>query len=419
VTTMNMSLTQEVDPPFSPSATLEDVPSAPVVRSCVLHVIDKSTIGGGQHNVLTLVSHLDGKAFNSIVACSPDGPLVQHCRDRGVRVYETPMSKSFRPDSMWKLLRVIREEGVGLVHAHGLVATAFAMGPAKAARVPIFYSQHGYHHRNYSNGLRPLRVAVEKLLAKSANLVICDSEVDASYGVREGYFESARCHVLPPPVDPEALVPLASEVLALRRELGLTDGVPAMGTVGRLDVAKGYGYLLEALARVGSTCPEFRFFFVGDGPERPGLEEKTAKLGLTGRVRFLGQRKEILPFLGLFELFVSSSLWEGLPVAICEAMAARLPVVATTVGGCPEVVAHGETGLLVPPRDPGSLGNALIALLRNAPRRRELGIRGRERIERHFSVASVLPRLEDLYQRSLSSRRIEKREGGSFHAALL
>ena len=180
---------------------------------------------------------------------------------------------------------------------------------------------------------------------------------------------------------------------ALRR--ALVDGSQrhVVLVAARLDPQKGHRHLLAAAARV----PDALFALAGDGPERPALERITDDLGLRDRVTFLGTRTDVAELLAVCDVFVLPSLYEGLPISVLEAMAARRPVVATAIGGTQEAVVDGESGLLVPPADPDSLAAAIRRLLDDPALRDRLASAGRARVEREFAVASMAARVTDLY----------------------
>ena len=152
---------------------------------------------------------------------------------------------------------------------------------------------------------------------------------------------------------------------------------------------------------VRDALPQVQLWIAGAGPEAPELGRQVKELGLTGAVHFLGPRNDVPALMRRFDLFVLPSLWEGLPNAALEAMAARRAVVATAVDGTPEAVLEGSTGLLVPPRDSAALAQAIIALLADEPRRRRLGEAGRQRVESEFSMDRMVSQIEALYRAAL------------------
>jgi glycosyltransferase involved in cell wall biosynthesis len=189
-----------------------------------------------------------------------------------------------------------------------------------------------------------------------------------------------------------------------RRAIGMPFKVPLVGSVGRLHPQKGFSDLLTAFVQVRQRIPSAQLFVAGDGELREGLEAQARSLGMAEAVTFTGVRADVPKILAALDLFVLPSLWEGMPNAVLEAMAAGLPVVATAVGGTPEVVMDGVTGLLVPPQDPSALAQAIERLLRDPDLRRTMGRAGRRRVEQHFDVRETVRQVEDLYETLLREK---------------
>lgn len=186
--------------------------------------------------------------------------------------------------------------------------------------------------------------------------------------------------------------------LAKRIELGLPADVPVIGTVGRLTRQKGYSFLLDAATRVLSEIPQARFVIVGDGDGAPSLRSQTDRLGLKDRVLFTGPRSDVDELLPAFDLFVSSSLWEGLPTVIMESMAAGIPVVATDVPGTRELAVDQAIGWLVAAGNEQALGEAILAALRD-PIRRAACVENARLVVQSFSIKAVAAEHEALYTR--------------------
>jgi glycosyltransferase involved in cell wall biosynthesis len=379
----------------------------------ILNIIDQSQIGGGQQIVFLLSAYMDRSKYTPLVCCSGKGPLVEQCRDQNIEVFTISMNKKFNPLSMLRLICLIKKENIKLIHSHGLVATVFALPAAKINRIPIIYSQHGFHHYNYSLGFsRRMRVAVEKKIIQAMDLTICDSHDNRNKGLAEGYFNHAQAQVVFPPIDISRFKAADYDPKALIHQFQFADYSPIIGTVGRLDPAKGFDVMLKAIAMIKHSFPKLLFLFVGDGPLKQELMEKCRLLRLEGQVRFMGRQPEIPPFLALFDLFMQSSLWEGLPLVLGEAMAMEKAVIATNVGGCPEVVRHQETGLIVPANDPGALADAAVSLLKNPGQLAGFAQASRNRIEDHFSIQQVIQIQEEIYARLLENHPKKRKSAG-------
>lgn len=184
---------------------------------------------------------------------------------------------------------------------------------------------------------------------------------------------------------------------------GVCPSAPLVGTVGRLYPQKGHTFLLMAIKKVIQTLPETVLLIVGDGPLRPNLEAKTQELGIQSSVRFLGYRSDVAEVLPCLDLYVQSSLWEGMPNAVMEAMATGLPVVATKVDGTVELIEHGRSGWLVEPANPDALFRAIVDALTNKHEASRVGKVAAERMRAFFSLEAMISAYEELY-RELSTR---------------
>jgi glycosyltransferase involved in cell wall biosynthesis len=188
----------------------------------------------------------------------------------------------------------------------------------------------------------------------------------------------------------------------VRRELGIAADQPVILSIGSLRSEKAYEVLIDATARFRGSLPNPRVLIAGEGPERGRLEALIADLGLSETVTLLGVRSDVPDLLAAADLAVCCSDFEGGPLSVMEYMGAGLPVVATRVGGIPELVRDGKNGILVPPRDPGGLAQAVIELLSDAERRRRMGQAGKSLREREYGGDVFISRLEALYERLLA-----------------
>jgi glycosyltransferase involved in cell wall biosynthesis len=199
--------------------------------------------------------------------------------------------------------------------------------------------------------------------------------------------------------------PEAAGRAAARARLGLWSDAFIVGTVARLDPVKDLETLLRGFATARASHPDARLVVVGDGTERAALERIAASLGLGGSVLFLGERHDVREILPAFDVFVNTSVTEGVSITILEAMAAGLPVVATAVGGTPEVIVDGQQGILVPARSPEKIGQAILELARNPALRQRLGTAGRRRVQDRFTVDRMVAEYMEVYRSCLGGIR--------------
>jgi glycosyltransferase involved in cell wall biosynthesis len=362
-----------------------------------LLVIDKSSIGGGQRYVLDLVQRLDRSRFVPLVACSPGGPLVEEVRKAGAHCFTLPIKRPVSLAGVRALARLLREHRPAVMHANGLVAAVHcALAAGKAGKPPVIYSQHGLHYHNYGLLTRPLRLAAEGWVCRRVQMVVSCSEVDRRECEGRGWLSDGRSCVLSYGTDPLPL-PSDERVRQMRAELGAADG-PLLLAVGRLHPQKGFSYLLRAMAQVRPKLPSAVLALVGDGPLRVSLQALSSHLGLDANVRFLGFRNDLWELLAASNMVVISSLWEGLPYFLLQAMASERPIVCTRVGACADVLDEGRCGILVPPADEASLGEAVLSLARDRALAGDLAQCARKRALSHFRASDMTRQVESLYE---------------------
>lgn len=375
---------------------------SPQARFRVLHVITLSDWGGAQAHVLALARgfrHL----YDVTVACGPGGPLVARLREEGIRVVEIPgLTRTPNPladlATLVRLSRWMRRERFALVHCHSTKAGLLGRVAARAAGIPaVLFTAHGWPFAGswWSPIVRSFLALAERMAARFTTTIICVSHHDREAALRAGIGPSWRLKVIP-----NGIAPGPWMVDAPSEEGGRGTGEQCTAVmVGRLHEPKDPITLVNAWARVGASR---RLLLVGDGPMRPGVEALILKQGLEGRVAVLGARDDVPVLLRSVDVFVLSSRWEGMPLAVIEAMMSGLPVVATDVGGVSEAVVDGETGFLVPPGNSDALAVALDRLLADPALRRRMGDAGRRRALEHFTEESMLTDTAAVYERALS-----------------
>ncbi|ABC82409.1 glycosyltransferase [Anaeromyxobacter dehalogenans] len=349
-------------------------------------------IGGQERQTVLNVRSMDRARFDPVVAVLHlDGDHLQDLEDAGVRpvVFDVG-GRMIRPNTAWQLARIVRfvrAERIAVIHAQDVYTNVLGTLAARLARVPVIVTRVdlGHHLEGYR---RPLLQAASRV----ADRVLVNALCIRDLAVREGV-EADRVAVVRNGVDLEALDREARRAPE--------HPVPEPGAVVCIanmhHPVKGQSDLLMAMREVLRTRPDARLVLVGEGLRRPLLERLARRLGISDRCHFLGHRLDAPALLARAAAGVSASHAEGISNAILESMAMRLPVVATRVGGTPEVVREGQNGFLVPPGAPAALARRLLDLLRDPALRRRMGERGRRIVEEEFGLAQMRLSYDALY----------------------
>lgn len=360
---------------------------------------------GGSERLLTLTAaRLDRERFDVEVAylLPWKDELVEDLHEAGIPVHCLAAGHTFDPRWVARLGRLLEGGDYDLLHTHSPV-------PAAAARLladrgtAVVHTEHNVWDRYV-----PLtRVANAATYGRNDHVIAVSEGVAGSVRrprwmpwlrlpeietLHHGIDRSDR------PRGPEAR-------REARRRMGVAQDRPLIGTVANFTPKKDHPSLVAAIDLVRRRVPEVMAVLIGSGPEERHVREQVADRGLDRNVSFLGTRHDVPRLLPGLDLFVLSSRYEGLAIALLEALAAGVPCVATRVGGIPEAVEHGTHGLLVPPSDPAALAGAVRELLDDPPRRARMGWEGREHLETRFSIERATRRIEKVYERVLGGAR--------------
>lgn len=367
-----------------------------------LHVVASSR-GGGATHLLTLASGLAARGHEVAAALPADGGQVEagDCAAAGVRAMALAARRSL-PGRVRELASVIADFEPEIVHAHGSRAALWSRAALRLAarrRARLVFSVHGFAAPFYPAPRRVLQSAALRWIAGGAGSVIacCEAEREALLEAR--LMPPERVVAIPYGIDLAPLLELdADRRRGARAALGAEPDHWVVTMLCRIDRPRDFDSLLAAFASLCDERPEARLWIVGDGPQRPGLEAGIRDAGLQARVRLWGMRRDVAEFYAATDACVLTSWgWEGLPISVIEAQAAARPVIVTDAGGSREGIAPGETGLLVPRRDPAALGAALCRLAADPGLAQAMGARGRERARRRFAAATMVRCVEGLY----------------------
>lgn len=373
------------------------------------------------HFLLPLMEAQRAWGFDVELACSP-GAYTEELKARGFPPIPLPIERSLNPfahvQSYRKLKELIARGDYALVHVHTPVASLIGRPAARRCGVPlVVYTAHGfYFHDGMSAPYRRAHIALERFAQRYADCLMTQSEEDAATAVAERISPENRTFAIGNGTDLDKFRPSLldeSESMALRKEIGIAkEEGPIVSIIGRLVREKGYMDFAEAWGRVSQQFPEARVLIIGDTLEsdRGGcateFRQRLQDLGVQDSVIFAGLRSDVPALLAISDLFVLASWREGMPRSILEAMASGLPVIATNIRGCREEVVDGETGALVPRRDPSALAEQLTRLLGDAELRAKWGKAGRKRAEDRFDENLVIDRQEKIFRQLFEEKNL-------------
>lgn len=396
-----------LDSPASAPTPLP-APATGVEPVRLLKVLPTLMCGGTETQVMTLCRSLDASRFDLEFACLRRvGPHVQEVDARRLPLTEYPIASFHSAGTLvqqGRFARHLARRGTQIVHAYSFYGNVFAIPPARFARVPVVVASI----RDLGPYLTPMQKRVQRYVCRLADCVLVNADAVKKWLVNDGY-DAAKIVVIRNGVD-LGRFNHPPEPGRIRTELGLPRDVPLVAVVSRLNRLKGLEQFLAAAAVVSRQFPDARFLVAGEPPPHdPGylddLKTLAREVGIASRITFTGLRSDVPALLASVNVAVMPSLNEALSNALLEAMAAGAPVVATRVGGTPEAIVDGQTGLLVAPADVASLAASIGRLLGAPALAAQLGLAARRSIADRFSIARMTARTEQLYQELLTRTR--------------
>jgi len=358
----------------------------------LVFVITGLGIGGAEMQVLELAKRLHLRGWPiSVVSMTAPKPLAERFAEAGIEVEYLGMREGVPdPTGLLRLALVLKRRRPMIVHSHMVHANLLARAVRMLVQVPVVVCTA----HSMIEGAR-WREWAYRLTDRLATLTTAISEAAVDRYLQVGAVPQKRLRFLPNGVDLQRFHPDQNSRAAKRAELLLGDDFTWLA-VGRFVQAKNYDLMLRAFASARS--PNARLIIAGDGPLRPQVEELAIHLGVSGQVKFLGARSDVMQLMNAADAYLMSSGWEGMPMVLLEASATGLPIVATRVGGNAEVVQHGRTGLLVAPQQEDTLAEAMKTMMTMHPVQRALmGRSGRELTSVHYNVERVVDSWESLY----------------------
>ena len=386
----------------------------------VLHIITRLIVGGAQENTLYTASLLDKTRYRVEILSGPqtgsEGSLIEEARSLDIPLTILPaLVRQIQPGldlrALREMRRILRSGRYEIVHTHSSKAGVIGRLAARLERVPIIvHSVHGWSFHDFMSPLtRQVYIWLERWLATFSSALIVVTRQDELKGRSARIGQPGQYHLVRSAIPLDGFSLADFDRAAVRRELQIPEEVFVVGNVGRFSAQKNPLDWIKVCGMVAQASPEARFLLVGDGPLRQEVEEAAERQGIAGRTIFTGLRRDAARMMSAMDVFLLTSLWEGLPRVIPQAMAMSLPVVATRADGSIEAIQDDINGFLCTPGDIQSLAQRCIEL-RNEPLcRAEIGCRARESISGEFDLDKMISQIDELYQRLLKEHQTGSR----------
>ena len=395
-------------------------------RIKVLHIITRFDKGGSAQNTyLTLLGLKKGNFKSSLISgLSFESEMkqeeikanikdIQRLKSENIKFIKCPslvrrinILKDLK--AFFDIWRIIKKNGPLIVHTHTSKAGLLGRLAAKLAGIPIIiHTPHGHVFFGY---FRPFKTKVfiilEKLAARITDKIVALTNKERDDYILFKIADEEKFAVINSGVELNKFKELPfNENRNFKKELGIPENSLTIGTVGRLEPVKGHEFLVKAAKHIIPKYPDSIFIFTGDGYLKQNLEKKAFDLGIKENIIFLGWRDDVPKIISIFDIFVLPSLNEGMGRVLVEAMALGKPIVASGIGGIPDLVAHGKNGFLIPPKNPKELAKYIQVLLEDKDKRKKMGLAGKE-MASNFSEEKMVERIDNLYKKLLNQKNI-------------
>ena len=377
----------------------------------VLQLITELDVGGAERGLLSLVKKLNGNRYDVMVAyLKGEGRLAGDFRNAGIKVFDLKMENRMDLGAVICLYRLLKREKVRVLHTHLIQADICGFLAGKMAGVPVIISTK--HNPDEFRKRHSIPVWLDGIFANRSDRIIAVSNAVRDFLIKWERISEDKFTVIHNGIELEEFTSLEkkhepfsrannTDITAKKKELGIDSSSQVVGTVGRLDEQKGHKFFLEAIPEILKRVHRVKFLIVGDGPLRGKLEKLSEKLEIRQNVIFTGIRHDIQDILAIMDVFVLPSIFEGFGIVLLEAMAMKKAIVASRIGGIPEIVDDGLTGILVEPANPSEIANSIIILLKNPEKAHEIGDAGKTAVEKRFTANAMAKKVEEVYDKAL------------------
>ncbi|WP_158795387.1 glycosyltransferase family 4 protein [Pedobacter sp. L105] len=374
---------------------------APIKKIKILQTIRQGKVGGGETHVLDLVKELDKDQFESVILSFTEGPMVEKLKADGFKTYVVPTEKPFNYKVWDAVKQILKDEKIDLVHAHGTRANSNTYNPAKKLNIPSIYTVHGWSfHPDQHPLVKLVRTLSERFLVKVARKTICVSESNLREGASK--FPMPRAEVIVNGINQVKFNP-DQQYKDIRAEFGVAKDQILVGYIARITAQKEPLTYLQAIAKIPAEL-NLKFLIVGDGDLKAEMLQLAKTLNLESRIIFENFRDDIPAILHGIDIFCLPSLWEGLPIALLEAMAMRKAIIATAIDGTKDLVTDKVNGLLISTSNPDQLAEAIISLAKDEKLRADMGKAAGELIKSNFNIETMTRKVEAVYRNVLASK---------------
>lgn len=360
----------------------------------IMEIISGTAINGAAMHCLLLSRELARRGNQVALVCRPESWIARRAADEGLEVIHSDLSR-WPLDELRRVAGIVRRQQIDVIQTHSSRANFFGILLRWLTGVPIVTTAHSRHMQ---------------LHWMLSNRVIAVSEADRRYQRTHNMVRAGRMETIHNFIDYRRVMDVPADARQrVRAWLGVGENGMLLGTIGKIGPRKGLIHLVRALPAIIAAAAGTRLLVVGADTQSDyaiRARSEANRLGVASHILWAGRRSDVREILAALDVYVLPSLEESFPISILEAMAAGLPVVATRVGGVPECVAPGQTGLLVPPSRSDALAQAVIELTRDSQRRRCMGEAGRRRVEQCFSAESQVPAIEAALARAAPCRAV-------------
>lgn len=371
-------------------------------RAKIAHLIDSAEIAGGQRYLLDLIRHSD-PSFEHCVILGIPGPLERMLKDQHCRYELISMERKYSFRSVNKIKNYIRDAKISIMHTHGYRANLYGRSACLMTDIHHIATVHVslYDYLDTPACIRQIYLLIEKLMSFKTSKYICISEAMRHDLIRMG-IKDEKLIVIHNGVDLDVFHPRLDDE-RLSQALGIEENQPIIGTVGRMVSEKGQIYLIEAVQRLRSRWPNLRCLFIGTGPFRVQLQNHATKLGVADMCVFAGVRPDIADIYPLMDLFVLPSIREPFGLVLLEAMASRIPVIATAAGGPLDFIESGVNGILVLPLNSEELAEQIDRLLSHPDQAEAMAERGYDTVRENYNIKKTVRTICGVYSSIVGS----------------